>query len=83
MCHVFVLEWLKKCNVGLNGIKQGPIWGVSELDKQVIRDAKWLGRNQVLNITPNLTYFLDGAHTIESIKLCTEWFLDLYPKSQM
>lgn len=74
---------MKKCDAGLNGIKQGPIWEVNELDKQAIRDVKWLGRNQVLNITSNLTYFLDGAHTIESIQLCSEWFLNLYPKSQM
>lgn len=74
---------MKKCNVGFNGIKQGPIWEVNELDKQAIRDVKWLGRNQILNITSNLTYFLDGAHTIESIQLCSEWFLNFYPKSQM
>lgn len=74
---------MKKCYVGLNGIKQAPTWVINEQDKQAIRDVKWLGRNQVLNVTPNLTYFLDGAHTIESIQLCSEWFLNIHPQSQM
>lgn len=65
-------------------MKQGPIWDINKQDQQVIKDIKWLGRNQILNASPNLTYFLDGAHTIESIQLCNEWFLDHYdPKSQL
>ncbi|XP_067661824.1 folylpolyglutamate synthase, mitochondrial-like isoform X3 [Haliotis asinina] len=34
----------------------------------------WPGRNQVLS-RPGVTYYLDGAHTIESIQQCMEWFL--------
>lgn len=75
-------DWLKKCNVGLSGMKQAPIWEINKQDKQAIRDVKWLGRNQVLNVTHNLSYFLDGAHTIESIQLCSKWYQSVCPKSQ-
>lgn len=64
-------------------MKLAPIWEINDLDKQALRGVKWLGRNQILNVTPNLTYFLDGAHTIESIHLCYKWYMDLHPKSQM
>lgn len=71
------LEVLKECNIGINGLKQAPIWEVDEQDKQALKNIKWPGRNQVLNVKPNLTYFLDGAHTIDSIQLCSKWFSDL------
>lgn len=64
-------------------MKQGPVWEVNKQDKEALRDIKWFGRNQILNVTSNLTYFLDGAHTIESVELCSQWYADLYPKSQM
>ncbi|VVC44588.1 Hypothetical protein CINCED_3A007323 [Cinara cedri] len=75
-------EWSKICNIGLNGIKQAPIWKITKEDQRALSDVHWLGRNQILNITPNLTYFLDGAHTIESIQLCSQWYLNHYPKTQ-
>jgi folylpolyglutamate synthase len=38
--------------------------------------CKWPGRAQVLEVpdTTNLTLFLDGAHTPESMQVCAEWF---------
>ena len=35
--------------------------------------ARWPGRAQVLTIDQS-TYYLDGAHTIESLTACTKWF---------
>lgn len=64
-------------------MKQAPIWQITEEDKCALRDIQWFGRNQIINVTSNLTYFLDGAHTIESIQLCSQWYLNLYPKTQM
>jgi len=61
---------------------QGPTWEIQQQDKEVLKNVRWLGRNQILNLKPNLTYFLDGAHTIESIQLCSKWYLNLYPKSK-
>lgn len=76
-------EWLGKCIVEANGMKQAPIWEINNQDQQAIRDVKWHGRNQILNVTPNLTYFLDGAHTIESIELCSKWFQEHNSKPQL
>lgn len=36
-------------------------------------ECKWLGRNQTIKKN-KLTYYLDGAHTIESIQQCVDWF---------
>ncbi|XP_072344744.1 LOW QUALITY PROTEIN: folylpolyglutamate synthase, mitochondrial [Scyliorhinus torazame] len=35
--------------------------------------AEWLGRTQILR-RGSLTYYIDGAHTIGSIKACVKWF---------
>lgn len=78
----FLLEWLKNCSIGSNGIKQAPIWEITEEDQNTIKDIKWFGRYQVINISPNLTYFLDGAHTSESIQLCSKWYSEENLKSQ-
>lgn len=43
---------------------------------QGLTESSWAGRCQVVadSVAPNLTVFLDGAHTVESIGLCAEWF---------
>jgi len=40
----------------------------------------WPGRAQTLRLEkqPNVTYYLDGAHTIVSVKVCLEWFGSVY-----
>ncbi|KAK9702669.1 Folylpolyglutamate synthetase, variant 2 [Basidiobolus ranarum] len=41
-----------------------------------LKDVKWPGRGQKL-ITPGFTeteWYLDGAHTMESMKVCAKWF---------
>lgn len=80
---MYFTEWVKNCSIGSNGVRQAPIWDINKQDKQALQNVEWFGRNQILNAAPNLTYFLDGAHTIESIQLCSKWYIDLYPKSQM
>lgn len=39
---------------------------------------KWPGRNQILDDTSSaagyLRFYLDGAHTVESMELCGQWF---------
>ena len=35
--------------------------------------AFWPGRSQILNFK-NVSYYIDGAHTPESIAACVEWF---------
>jgi folylpolyglutamate synthase len=34
----------------------------------------WPGRNQIIS-KGSVHYFLDGAHTRESLWLCTDWFI--------
>jgi len=33
----FFLEWLKKCSVGSNGMKQGPTWEIQKQDKKALK----------------------------------------------
>eukprot|EP00042_Codosiga_hollandica_P043387 m.410670 g.410670 ORF g.410670 m.410670 type:complete len:497 (-) comp56539_c0_seq21:278-1768(-) len=40
---------------------------------QGLRGAKWPGRAQKLQ-RQNISYFLDGAHTQESMQVCARWF---------
>jgi folylpolyglutamate synthase/dihydropteroate synthase len=41
-----------------------------------LTSAHWAGRCQTVRDPeqPNLTVYLDGAHTVESIRLCLDWF---------
>jgi hypothetical protein len=34
----------------------------------------WPGRNQIIS-EGLIHYFLDGAHTSQSVRLCTDWFI--------
>ncbi|KAH3796772.1 folylpolyglutamate synthase, mitochondrial-like [Dreissena polymorpha] len=38
-----------------------------------LEECVWLGRNQVMNVS-GVSFYLDGAHTVESIQQCVEWF---------
>ncbi|KAH9006929.1 Mur ligase [Lactarius hatsudake] len=42
-----------------------------------LKDAKWPGRCQTVNdpMYPSTVWFLDGAHTVESLACCIEWFV--------
>lgn len=38
-----------------------------------LQSCQWPGRSQKIS-GPGITYYLDGAHTDQSLKLCAEWF---------
>ncbi|KAH9062809.1 Mur ligase [Lactarius vividus] len=42
-----------------------------------LKDAKWPGRCQTVNDPkhPSTVWFLDGAHTVESLACCIKWFV--------
>lgn len=41
-------------------------------------ECKWPGRNQIIKSdNGKITYYLDGAHTNESIQQFIEWFSEL------
>lgn len=49
----------------------------TSLSDEILRGlstCQWLGRNQVME-TEKATYYIDGAHTVESIEQCKDWFL--------
>lgn len=70
--------WLKK----IRGIEFTE--DVPEGFKKGLELVKWPGRGQQLNIKDtkyastknNATWYLDGAHTIESLQVCADWFKD-------
>ena len=41
-----------------------------------LKNCKWPGRNQIIE-RANCTYYLDGAHTVESIEQFVNWHLDM------
>ncbi|RVE55216.1 hypothetical protein evm_000114 [Chilo suppressalis] len=40
-----------------------------------LKECKWPGRYQIVEST-YATFYLDGAHTKESMEICSEWFQD-------
>lgn len=50
-----------------------PTFPVSCSTERGLTQCQWPGRMQVLRVPPT-TYFLDGAHTTESMNLCSKWF---------
>lgn len=44
-----------------------------------LEQASWPGRAQIFNSSfksPGITWYLDGAHTPESMTVCSEWIHD-------
>ncbi|RCI03852.1 Folylpolyglutamate synthetase, partial [Rhizopus stolonifer] len=68
--------WLKK----VRGIEFKE--DVPEEFKKGLALVKWPGRGQTLSIqdtkyaskSSNATWYLDGAHTVESLEVCAQWF---------
>ncbi|CAH0382351.1 unnamed protein product [Bemisia tabaci] len=48
---------------------------INETIASGLRNCQWPGRNQTV-IQNNIRYYLDGAHTPESVALCVEWYLN-------
>ncbi|CAI5666170.1 unnamed protein product [Oreochromis niloticus] len=53
-----------------NGTLQAPAFSPSPI---MVKDAQWPGRTQTLK-HGEVTYFLDGAHTMRSMQACVQWF---------
>ncbi|EIE80198.1 hypothetical protein RO3G_04903 [Rhizopus delemar RA 99-880] len=68
--------WLKS----MRGIEFKEV--IPEGFKKGLKNVTWPGRGQLLDIShtkyasegTNATWFLDGAHTIESLEVCAAWF---------
>jgi folylpolyglutamate synthase len=51
-----------------------PTFPVSSSVASGLKFCTWPGRNQIIN-EGLVHYFLDGAHTSESLRLCADWFI--------
>ncbi|KAK0555349.1 Folylpolyglutamate synthetase [Tilletia horrida] len=58
------------------GDEAAAVQQITPLAKQALEAAHWPGRCQrIPSKTSAITYFLDGAHTTDSLALCARWFL--------
>ncbi|KAL9646427.1 hypothetical protein ABK040_006425 [Willaertia magna] len=65
-----------------DGLYKFPSFTLEESFRNGLKQCQWPGRCQILKF-PGLTFYLDGAHTDESLDLCRKWFVDsLDSKSQ-
>ncbi|KPI86997.1 folylpolyglutamate synthetase (FPGS) [Leptomonas seymouri] len=55
-----------------------PILPLDEVEKNVLQTMTYAGRSQIVPIDggADVTLYLDGAHTVESISSAMEWFLE-------
>ncbi|XP_064616847.1 folylpolyglutamate synthase, mitochondrial-like [Liolophura sinensis] len=60
-------------------IKDIPVLDAYPVDaesKKGLQTCSWRGRNQILT-KPEVTYYIDGAHTKESLEQCIHWFQEV------
>ncbi|CEP11744.1 hypothetical protein [Parasitella parasitica] len=84
------LTAIELCRIWLQRIRGTDIdQDVPEGFRKGLALVKWPGRGQQLSIKDtkyataknNATWYLDGAHTIESLQVCAEWFKNTISKS--
>lgn len=83
------LTAIELCKIWLKRIRGTELdQDVPEGFKKGLELVKWPGRGQQLSIKDtkyatsknNATWYLDGAHTIESLQVCAEWFKNTITK---
>lgn len=77
-CKTWLLENCKK---------QGTTFNESQYQEAVIKglqNVQWPGRSQVYHSDkfPNLVWYLDGAHTEESVRVCVDWINGLHNENK-
>jgi folylpolyglutamate synthase len=76
LCN-FLLDKKIPTNSGSdNSIQEFPSFKVNEKILNVLKNSKFIGRSQVLQYENGIQFLIDGAHTIESLELCAQWFFD-------
>ncbi|KAK7199981.1 folylpolyglutamate synthetase [Novymonas esmeraldas] len=55
-----------------------PIAPLDEVERSVLQTMTYAGRSQIVTVDggADATFFLDGAHTVESLAGAAQWFLD-------
>ncbi|XP_047736730.1 folylpolyglutamate synthase, mitochondrial-like isoform X2 [Hyalella azteca] len=51
-----------------------PAFPLTYEETRALQEVVWPGRSQVLELEGKLTFFLDGAHTSQSMAACAQWF---------
>ncbi|KAH9500752.1 hypothetical protein Btru_076392 [Bulinus truncatus] len=80
--HMWKNYRLNKCQVldyPMNGVADIPRLLCQHLDEATIEGLSkchWPGRAHVIG-RPGVTYYLDGAHTKESMEVCASWFKEI------
>lgn len=75
LCHA----WEKKCGMSGTSRRRCEMLSQGILPKEYeegLTHVEWPGRAQIIAESPNVTYFLDGAHTSESMNACASWFVE-------
>uniref|UniRef100_A0A1B0CTM4 Folylpolyglutamate synthase n=2 Tax=Lutzomyia longipalpis TaxID=7200 RepID=A0A1B0CTM4_LUTLO len=68
-------DWLQHHRLTRLKRKVNLLKEISEEISDGIENTKWPGRCQIIPFHRR-TIFLDGAHTLESMEVCAEWFVD-------
>lgn len=84
-------SYLKSQNVPKPAQSPSTVWqdpAKHELESwatQALAEVRWPGRFQIVPLPfsrPGTIYFLDGAHTPDSLALCASWFIEQSPFGQ-
>jgi folylpolyglutamate synthase len=55
-------------------VRDCPAFQITSLMAEGLKACNWPGRTQQIS-GPGITYYLDGAHTDQSIQVCADWFI--------
>lgn len=80
LCHAFLNPRIHKERY--ERIAVASTFQISLPDALGLAKAFWPGRSQILRFN-NVSYYIDGAHTPESIEACVEWFLHASQSSRL
>ncbi|CAF1248669.1 unnamed protein product, partial [Didymodactylos carnosus] len=71
-----LVQWCEDKNTYTENIANcvGPVFQLEDFVFKGLAGCQWPGRNQIFDRN-NVTYYIDGAHTQESIEQCKNWFL--------
>ncbi|XP_065829308.1 folylpolyglutamate synthase, mitochondrial-like [Oscarella lobularis] len=57
----------------ISQLERAPVFDLPSSFRTGLKDCRWLGRAQVIE-RPAVTLYLDGAHTVRSVRACVKWF---------
>lgn len=61
-------------------IPSAPVFPISKRMIDGLTSCRWPGRTQILKYSSRIIFYLDGAHTVESIQQCVQWYCERLPR---